>query len=79
MQLKHPDTRLSRLDHFLADAANTQKDGMRLFEFVQLALEYGFRGEKTGELTKQVTRSLKKLIRHGFIHHDNGCSIGGVA
>jgi hypothetical protein len=63
----HQPARMTDLEKFLEDVIRTSSKGLRLHEFVLKALHHGYRGEERGELTKNIHRSLKRLVRRGVI------------
>jgi len=64
-------TKMTDLDKFLEETARSSHKGLRLHEFVLKALHHGFRGEERGELTRNIHRALKRMVRNGVLrHHD---------
>jgi len=67
---RHEPTKMTDLEQFLEDAIRNSPKGLRLHEFVLKALHHGYRGEERGELTKNINRSLKRLVRRGVIRRN---------
>ncbi len=72
MKLYPSTTKMTELEKFLEKTTRTSCKALRLHELVLKALRHGFRGEERGELTKNVHRSLRRLINNGVLHHEDG-------